>query len=124
MLVLECFISILIPACMHFTIRVKYKQPAIMKILVPLNALLHIPHLGLRASDHFMTSHRPWQVRACCYFSKKNCAYGDLGTSLFHILKLDPSREQSASELQPFPSSADERLVAQPSFAHCLQKLV
>lgn len=58
-----------------------------------LNVLLHVPRLGLHASDHFMPSQRPRQVRARRDFSKRNCAYSDLGTSLCHVFKLDVARK-------------------------------
>lgn len=114
MLVLECFIYILIPACMHFTIRVKYKQLAITRILVPLNALLHVPHHGLHASDHFMTSCRPWQVRARCYFSKKNCAYGDLGTSLSQLKSRIPQENSQQVNCSFFPPQQMSDLLLSP----------
>lgn len=67
-MVLEWFIWILIPARTHLTMGVKYKQPALMTILMQVNVLLHVPRLNLHASGHFVTSQRPRQVRACCFF--------------------------------------------------------
>lgn len=123
----ECFICILIPACTHLTMGVKYKQPKLMTILVQVNVLLHVPRLNLHASDHFVTSRRPRQVRACRFFTEQNRVYSDPGTSLCHVFTLPfptvsraarrlksgvarnqhsppnlPSRNQSANEPQLF----------------------
>lgn len=107
---------------------VKYKQPALMTILMQVDVLLHVPRLNLHASDHFVTSLRPQQVRACCFFfTKQNLVYSGLGTSLHRVFTLPfpllsrtvrrfrsavvrkqhsppklPSRNQSTSELQLF----------------------
>lgn len=65
---LECFIGTLIPARMHLTVGVRYKQPALMTILMRVNVLLHVPRLNLHASDHFVTSRRPTTSQSLSVF--------------------------------------------------------
>lgn len=122
MLVLECFFWILIPACMHFTLRIKYKYSH--KYSHAATCVAARTCLGLHASDHFMTSQR--QVRARRDFSERSCAYSDLGTSLCHIFKIGCCQKATYPQENSEWVAAFSLLsrCATCCFARSLQKLV